>query len=1029
MIALFFFFSRVFCEQAMFTKTGLRPRETRSRSDTISGNATNGGGRFTNLKPRSGVGEKPRPITDIRRRQVPTTRLGAAATAGMTSSEPSRAMSAVSTRGGAERVIIPWEKSQSSIRRKSFGDRGTNSRGRREMQMHGGGGGGRSRSAGRKREVSTTPRARHPIRKRPEWDDSLRDTSQYRLTPEEAMRRKISLVSKHNTLVFGLGSGSTPTAACSSSAAGEVARRRSAKRVEHRQQRSRKTSTSVAAPANSKKSVSAIYGGGGGGLGRTESDVVLEPASATEDDAAVSRLGIDPTDPCDINDATITLYAKCGGGDNLNTCERSDGDGSGGGSSSDCEDGDKDELELSLPDGKGGSGDGCKVSGSSGLAGIEVGIEAFGKRVGRLEAYRKVGLGEERTPGERGGRASEIEGRGRDQVDYCGGEPDDVSLCPAEFHEGVALGGLLCKRRQCHATADDGDSSNHLPADAGHDATEGNRQEQDQRHSYHSCANPWRYSTPSAASSGRDQRVLQKVLASRSPSTSDDGGRDEGDLAKRIQLLEAQVLQLGSARTPATTAAAKPDIAGGNQKAASHQTGVGAAVEPGQKEPAARGRVDAARHPGSAAREKQMRAVIADLLSLSAVLLERATDAERRLRDTADCDLDCQHVVGGDIGGDTNDIDERARLVRASAEAVVALTGDDDSTVVPPTATNQMVTTAASTAATTTTATASASALLEEVTALRPGGGLVERSPPPPRRNTTPRSTTNDCWGEALDAVGDLVGRQTAAFGRDEAEGVAVASTGTETPTKSSPPLSPRFSSPLGVVPLLPVAVAAATPGSTSYHANTAKQKSSVAGQLSLQPPLPPPQNTATGAAHVRLWRPATQHDDDNALAAPVPVDTAGNTLFADDGCVTADPVHVSRLPDAAAPREVEGLDEEEKEEDARASPASSAPVPSNMPQHPFGGNRTGSRMRSPRWLRQPVGLAGGGGAMSGSAPWSGFSAAVIEADEGRDDASMHGGSAREQGRGFCGGDEISKALRPPIGQWYTPAAYPGGKE
>ncbi|CAN0023548.1 unnamed protein product, partial [Choristocarpus tenellus] len=40
-------------------------------------------------------------------------------------------------------------------------------------------------------------------RKRPDWDGNQKDPSIYRLTTEEAVRRKMLLVSKHNVLLSG----------------------------------------------------------------------------------------------------------------------------------------------------------------------------------------------------------------------------------------------------------------------------------------------------------------------------------------------------------------------------------------------------------------------------------------------------------------------------------------------------------------------------------------------------------------------------------------------------------------------------------------------------------------------------------------------------------------------------------------------------------------------------------------------------------------------------------------------------------
>ena len=991
----------------MFTKTGLRPREVQS------------------LDARSGIGKKLPPVTATDQCDF----FYAGISGGVTA--------------------------MSSIRRKKAGGRSTSSssstRGRREVHRHGGGNRGRSQSAGRKREVSNAVRAQRLTRKRPEWDDSLRDTSQYRLTAEEALRRKMSLVSKHNTLVFGLGGGSTSktaaaalpssaraTAAAETTAtATEVARWRFSK--QQQQQQSRKARGGGASAVSSGSSLSAIYGGGGGG-GDSEGKVAVAHSAPapTEADltAATSEEGSGPACAGGINDATMSLYTKHGGGGGANPGEHQDGDdcrsdgGSGrGGSSHDGNGGDVVESPLL---GGGRSASGADAGGASSLADLELGIKAFSERVGRLETFGKAGLLEESTARRRRSSAeseseseSEDQDKDRNETDCRSHQSGDVSPGHAAVLDGSVSDDALSRGPQR-----DNSRGRQLSTATEHGGGDGS----EVHHRDHGRpANPWSYGSPASKPYFREQRLRRAAAGAQPSSTSDGGGgggeEEEISLVKRIELLEAQVIGMCSASAPV--------VADGNASSTAEGPNQDQEASPCKNTAAV-----PAPSPGRerTAREEQLRGVVVDLLSLSGALLKRATSAERRL-----------HELGrgrGPLGGidsvivaNSGDALERARRVRAFAEAtVVPASGDDDGEFVPAsTAAQHGARTAPPAAASTSgsigTATAGAPSLPEEAASLPSGGKARRVSPSPPRprrRTTTPRSATTDCWGEALDGVGRLVDSQPSGsgFGLDE--------TDDDEPPFSVPSFPPEQQSPscLGLPPTpkgnkrVPAAAAAAAtavvvPASPiSGFAETG----SLPGRIVLPPP--PPRSAGSdnigGVTRGYQWKAAPQ--DDTALFL---LDAAGTTAALASNCGaggTGRYAHISRPPWSARKRlgwpvrgEGDGEEEEEEEEDARASPAFWAPNPSKKPQHPFRGQQ-GAPMRSPTEPRRHMGQQVKGEPGSESEPRGGFFPSSCP--EGRLGIGHGGGSSgvRElRGGGDDRRDSVDEAPRPPIGQWYTP--------
>lgn len=519
--------------------------------------------------------------------------------------------------------------------------------------------GSRSRSAGRGRgrfaTENITPVRRH--RKRPEWDDSLGDPSQYKLTPEEAAQRKRSLVSKHNTLVFGLGGGTgsgggdggrgrrgvfAATAPVPKEATIEAVVVRARSASEQRAEQTRKT-----------------YGGGDGSGGqrrvrRSRSSSGVSSARRRENGKTENA-----TTALPVGDVTVTAEndAKVGGVNDVTTA--SDNAEYGGpppppatGRPWVTADGSKACEE---------EGEGKMLAGGDalGLAGIQVGIKAFSERVWRLETYRRAGVEEgDGKDGDVGGREQRLR-KGVDQE----GTGADVGEAYGEGGDGekedIVSGASIC---------DDGVVGRSVFNDSDH---------------HHYAADYLQQRSPpsqKALSNQRDNNhgevlVGQKLRTRQRKSDDDDDDDDAGhlsardnkeavELVERIQLLEAQVLQLRHYDAPVAPAAALADF-GEDTKGGVGAAG-GAGAREGEEEEeegqavGAHGHTADARAGTARSAEDTMRVMVADLLSLTSHLLKRATAAEQRLRDvtTTDASLGGGGGGGGEDGANNNTYDD-----------------------------------------------------------------------------------------------------------------------------------------------------------------------------------------------------------------------------------------------------------------------------------------------------------------------------------------------------------------------------------
>ncbi|CAM9786005.1 unnamed protein product [Ectocarpus fasciculatus] len=310
------------------------------------------------------------------------------------------------------------------------------------------------------------------------------------------------------------------------------------------------------------------------------------------------------------------------------------GDGGRGGGSGADDGGGQVESTPGLGRGR-DKGGGCRRragGADSGLAGIKAGLRAFSERVGRLETFGRAGPEQRSTAGEgqQTGRAGE---------DY--DQSDDVSTGLVGGAEAAAASGeRTCRspgRRHHAAAAHDDD---HVSADTGLDVVK----ERDPL----SHANPWDY---------HDRTGPPSSSCSSLPFHK-QGGRDGFDLAERIHLLEAQVFPASSSPPPpppvvvTTAVETGTAVSDPTKEACSHNGGVrtAAVVQQGGERPQSAAAAAAAvpgrdtwRGTETSAREERMRAIIGDLASLSAALLERLITAESRLQNAA--------AAGGGVHG------------------------------------------------------------------------------------------------------------------------------------------------------------------------------------------------------------------------------------------------------------------------------------------------------------------------------------------------------------------------------------------
>ncbi|CAB1113110.1 unnamed protein product [Ectocarpus sp. CCAP 1310/34] len=969
-------FSKVVCHGTMFTKTGLRPREIQGRGTNRTNAAFTGGdhdGASTSLgPPLPGSWKKLSPIMASgrngdsygsglaakRRAEHPAARARFEPAAGV-----------VGRRGTAR----PGRSAPSSARGRGGVPAGSTARKKARRWRRGSGSGGSNGSCPEK--ATSGPPSSVVVAA-----DVTRGRSAKQQQQEEGQESRNSRL------------GSAVSA--------------DEKRYHSRQQLRH---------CHSASNVSTIYGGGGGG--RKLGEAAVEPSVPATPDADLTAAGIEEggelAEGVGIDDVTITVYAgggSGGGGDDSGddestraaaaaanqaraTPSSSDdnnaGDGGGGGGSEPDDDGGLVESTRGLGGG-GGKGGGCRrrVGGAeTGLASIKAGLRAFSERVGRLETFGRADPEQRSTAGEgqqAGGRAGENDD-----------QPEDVSTGLAGGAEAAATASeRTCRSagRRHEVAAHDND---HVSADTGIDMGK----ERDPL----SHANP------------REYHRARPPPSSSLPFHK-QGGRHGLDLAERIHLLEAQVFPAMSPPPPPPQVVETAPVETGavlsdpTKRAFSHSDGVksAAVVQQGEQSRAAAVRGgDARRGTEPLAREERMRAIIGDLASLSAALLERLITAEGRLRNAA--------AAGG--GGSTDVLCQKARLMVAQAEAflVLASAGDDAATAPPPAPPPPPTTTqeqqeggkavAASAGAASAGSTAAALAL--------PDGGAALLPPPPlPRKDAVPPCpAAKDCWGEALDDLGRLVDEPPLlCFRGDGHDGVDAA----KPPGAAGAPARPSSPQP-------PPSAVAAMP--LSDRTNGGENPLAIRRP---RRPLPPP----LGAATTSVPRAGTPRWETRTTAA-----AAAEAILDDDysGGAAAGVAVLSRRPVASA---AVGHEEEEEEDVRAALPVASAPTPSKKPRHPFGRQGSGGGgssssssppMRSPRWLRDHVGNAHAEAA-PGSGPWNGFP--PLSASSSSDRRGV-GANAREHGVGGGGGRDEAENWPPPppppppIGQWYTPPLNP----
>lgn len=1016
----------------MFTKTGLRPTEVHG-----SNSSSNNRSAFSSLPARPGIGKKSRPIVA---RPYSSTQLlyisgsGVVATARMRRDQWREAPSKINNRasarptaagvrlkaleptsaiasGGAGRVLKTAKRGASRGRKSGVGSKGCD-------------GGGEDASRG----------GASAIRRRPEWDDSLRDASQYRLTPEEAARRKKCLVSKHNTLVFGLGKarvGATATATTPEDAsAAAAARARSATRKRSSEQQAQKVPGEQ--PVHFRRG--RCTRSSGGTSTRRGGKKTMPPVVSVGHDLTASAAEEEGAEVGGVNDLTVGLFEA---NDNGNNVRRDDGPASAGSASA----AGPSVACGSLVSSNGGNGDVSNTGGTDesespgggvdalGLAGIEVGIKAFSERVWRLETYRRAGLAasadeereiivaeaeggdvvvdsgaldvneeeqtsgadrttaEERTTsGEESTSTNEEEENQRRRLSDSSAYSSNPSANPGD----VEVNELF--RSLCRTTANDNDDDDN-------DGPVERRRRGDQR-----ANNPWR----------RDKLGGDETLRTRENSGARESRAAATELVERIQLWEAQVTQNRlPPPPPGQVVPEKDDI-----EAAGDDNDVGTTGKGGTRRTNATGDNAQAVVPAEPLTE-DTQVVITGLLSLTTLLRERVAVAERRLR---------HHLAGGSATGrgdgesthnepleeKWNDVDEAGRLLRARARSIIragshheALRGKE-----------KLVVAAAATASVvpsddvgtnnsrgrrdmSSDPANGARGLSFSPSSLEAASPCLGRSRrrvkalQPPSMTSPASFTAKDCWGEALDAVGKLVDGPIGG-----GKGVVVSPGALSSSTPRRPVFSPATAPSFGLVPAYELppspakpaadATPAAAPWLTPIRAAGSNTNDSLWGR-----PSPPPSRVACDSA--RRWGARDALTPLNTLRTPV----AGGNDSGDgggNGGGNGDPAiffSSSRLAKATQ----DGA-KEEVEEDSRPAPILGAPTPAMKPQHPFGGN---SPIQSP-WRPRQQHVGRGQGVDVAAAP-----------------AFTVGGGASSAGQVGGGGGGGDRVKLPAIGQWYTP--------
>ena len=815
------------------------------------------------------------------------------------------------------------------------------------------------------------------------------------------MARKISLVSKHNTLAFGLGNNSRGGGDAYTGLAGfcatttskeaigplsvKAARARSARRVGERARKVADGEQRIHRRTRNEGGVSAPRGG---------KDAVSPPApfSGDDGDMTVSGNGEGNHETGGPNDLTMPLYAvrdnnkthaieDCDGplaeaaAGRAGRARFNNGDSSANRSGSEGHGGDG---------GGGGSGGGSSVA-ASGLAEIEVGIKAFSRRVSRLETCRmgRLGAGEgrEEMEGERGAVKLKVEKEEEEErlIDWGRTRTGGVGVTPEEDADRCRLSGPSLREA---AHPEDVAAGEHRQTPVRTTAASAD----DDNNGYF-------------AESGRKVHGTANACCDNEPSTTQlrrgggkfcghgHGSTEAADLVERVQVLEEQVMQacLAPPHVPWTARETPDKKTGGNDLFR------GAGRE-GQETSAARS-------------AENMRVVIADLLSLTSLLLERATAAERRLaqlsegRGTPAPDgVEYDREPDATSAATGNDLHDKVLQVRAKAEASI-LAGDGDH---PPEGRDDADSSGAAAGAAQNDDsggvsggggsgggggggcsggsgdggdtcpsprewTHSGSSFIEPPTDyIRAGRSIARVGPSPPfheKRAAAPCAAAKDCWVEALDAVGHLVESRHADC--DEVKLNLEVTPATR--TASAAMTTTAATTAIAAADLSPILK---TGLETPY---------SLRGQL----PLPPPPPACVAGGVSRRW---------GARDALAPLHIRELSLADDMNSCCGPEFDFSVI----------STFEENDEKDARSLPITLAPTPTKKPKHPF--QRTTPVRPSPV-VRQHM----------GQERVSGDYAPAFSVGGGGQGSSSSSSRARVHDGG--GG------LKPPaIGQWYTPA-------
>lgn len=816
----------------MFTKTGLRPRET---GDPFPARK---------LPPVGSDGTTKTPQKFRNRNGIPTASVRVANRNSTPKRPPSdgksrreRLPSSLPAGGRSGRVLFnPRTPGAPSGKRKESG--------------------GRTRGEGISgRNLSPDLSRRTPSK--PQWDNSLGDPSRFRLTPEEMIQRKLSLISKHNTLVYRRGAGGGKSDNPQASTPKQV-----------------KPTAGMSIDDNGRR---LRLGGSSAVQSTTKKDEVVSPyeiSMGSRKKVAAKLAGV--------NSATTSPLPSRGGGAKgavrVGASRGSNYVRERGASSNSNDNGDTEAR-----------GTMANLVETLDLAGIKKGIEAFTERVCRLE--------------------------------------EDSRMIPGAETEGEA---------GCKGGAIEGETMNLMHLVGEHDGCDG----------------------------------------------------DTTDLVKRVRVLEAHILRLHFPATVSSTAA-RDDSKKYNTDDCDDSDGF--AAEAGCLAFGTQGAIGDEDYMGNKkvasaklSSADDLRGVIAELLSLLALLLKRAANAEERLRKLIP---DASESIEHKSSEEAVAVDERhSEKPRATvlAESIASAGNGEVSSVrkeeqaehfdflsnhlcgdggVEDGSARKIYTTATGDAERNSSPSNSPSRELG--VELRSVSGSAE-----PEKVSSSGSPPKDYWVEALDAVGQLVeGDERSIEASMEASGMRLSiSSSRVEETQGIMPLPP---------PTQPIAAADNFGPMTAMPATTPPFRS-FESMESLEPraePRPLPRSVRGSA---RLW-------GAREVLRPIPV----STLPRGFGSYS----RASLLGDIGG--------------EADAGPVFCAPTPAKEPQHPF--ERLPPR-RSPSWLHENSGTLDVG-VGSGRRTRAFVTSPAMK--------SVVGHSAD----GFADDDYGAQdsAGLPAIGQWYTP--------